>query len=201
MIHLYSGEGRGKTSIAVGTAVRMAGAGKRVIYAQFMKGGESSEINILETIPNVEICRVPEEFPFYGQMSEEQKCQIKAYHNAILNHVMEQAQCFKRTGGERQNRADCFLSGTGDEITVDKEIGEPELLVVLDEITYPVSWALVDISLVNRLLQNLPESVELIMTGQNPSEQMIASSDYWSELSMERHPYEKGIKARKGVEF
>ena len=55
MIHLYSGEGRGKTSIAVGTAVRMAGAGGRIIFAQFMKGSESSEIKVLKSLPGMEL--------------------------------------------------------------------------------------------------------------------------------------------------
>lgn len=188
MIHLYSGEGRGKTSIAVGTAIRMAGAGKKVIFAQFMKSGESSEIKVLAALPDVEICRVPEEFPFYNQMSEEQRGRITTYHNAILNHVIDEVQCYRHEE-ERKNAA------AGEVVT------KPELLVVLDEITYPVSWGLVDIPLVNRFLKELPEPVELILTGQNPSEQMIASSDYWSELSMKRHPYESGVMAREGVEY
>lgn len=201
MIHLYSGEGRGKTSIAVGTAVRMAGAGKRIIFAQFMKGGVSSELKVLESLPNVEICRVSEEFPFYNQMSEEQKNRITICHNAILTHVMEQVQCYRKMDEGKQDAAGGCMDGTGDGMITGRAEREPELLVVLDEITYPVSWALVDLSLVNSFLQELPESVELIMTGRNPSEQMIASSDYWSELSMKRHPYEKGINARRGVEY
>lgn len=180
MIHLYSGEGRGKTSIAVGTAIRMAGAGKKVIFAQFMKGQESSEIEILSSLPNVEICCVPEEFPFYNQMSEEQMQRITKYHNDILMQIMDEIRCVGEKGEGGRS---------------------PKLLVVLDEITYPVSWNLIDQTLVNHLLSDLPESVELIMTGRNPSEEMIAFSDYWSEVTKKRHPYEKGVMARKGVEY
>lgn len=180
MIHLYSGEGRGKTSIAVGTAVRMSGAGKRVIFAQFMKGQESSEIGILGSLPGVEICCVPESFPFYNGMSEEQMESITKYHNDILMHIMDEVKLVGEMGEDGQS---------------------PQLLVVLDEITYPISWNLVDQTMVRRLLSDLPESVELIMTGRNPSEEMIAFSDYWSEVMMKRHPYEKGVMARKGVEY
>ena len=180
MIHLYSGDGRGKTSIAIGTAVRMAGAGKKVIFAQFMKGNESSEINVLKGISGVEICRVPETFPFYKQMSGEEKEQITKYHNEILMYVLKQIECRRK---------------------MEKETKEPDLLIVLDEITYPVRWGLVDGTLVTRLLLNLPENVELVMTGRNPSDEMVNASDYWSELSMKRHPYEKGILSRRGVEF
>lgn len=192
MIHLYSGEGRGKTSIAVGTAVRMAGAGGKILFAQFMKGCESGEIEVLKSIPEVEICRVSEEYPFYNQMSEEQKQRITRQHNNILMHITNEV--------ERVGQID--VEGMGfvqQEESVTTAV--PKLLVVLDEITYPINWNLIDRTMLSRLLSNLPESVELIMTGRDPSEEMVAVSDYWSEISMKRHPYEKGVLARKGVEY
>ena len=192
MIHLYSGEGRGKTSIAVGTAVRMAGAGGRIIFAQFMKGSVSSEVKVLKSLPGLEICRVPEEYPFYNQMSKEQIESITKQHNDILTHIMEEVESVRSLEENEQDVKEAKGQMQSD---------IPRLLVVLDEITYPVSWNLIDKEMVSRLLSNLPESVELIMTGRSPSKEMITFSDYWSELSMKRHPYEKGVAAREGVEY
>ena len=192
MIHLYSGEGRGKTSIAVGTAVRMAGAGGKILFAQFMKGCESSEIEVLKSIPRVEICRVSEQYPFYNQMSEEQKQRITRQHNNILMHITNEIESVGKTDGEGMGFVQQEESVT---------TAMPKLLVVLDEITYPINWNLIDRTMLSRLLSNLPESVELIMTGRDLSEEMIAVSDYWSEISMKRHPYETGVLARKGVEY
>src|SRR5699024_11892396 len=58
LIHIYCGDGKGKTTAAVGLAVRAAGAGKRVIFTQFFKDGSSSEIKMLETLPGVELVQI-----------------------------------------------------------------------------------------------------------------------------------------------
>lgn len=180
MIHMYSGDGKGKTSIAIGMAVRMAGAGKEVLFTQFMKGNESSEIRILESIPGVKVLKVKNNYGFFGHMSDEDKLEITEKHNEILEEVLRTVRHFSR---------------------IDPEGNGPELLIVLDEITYPCRCDLVDEEILRTILEETPETVELVMTGRNPKEFMVKHSDYWSDLEMRKHPYEKNIVARYGVEF
>ena len=73
LIHLYCGDGKGKTTAAVGLSVRAAGAGKRVLFAQFLKDGSSSELNILRTLPNVEVACCEQNFGFFKAMDGQTK--------------------------------------------------------------------------------------------------------------------------------
>lgn len=184
MIHLYEGTGRGKTSIAIGTAIRMVGSGMEVLFTQFMKGNETGEIGVLEGLPGVTILRGDREYPFYNNMTQQDKLDITACHNHILEMIIEKVSTYrldtKQLGGE---------------------VMEPRCLVVLDEITYPVQFGLVDERLLTRLFAELPPCVDLIMTGRGPSEEMKQVSDYWTELEMKKHPFEHGVSARKGIEF
>lgn len=175
MIHLYSGDGKGKTSIAVGMAVRMAGAGGKVIFAQFMKGNESSELSVLRDVENIKVVKMQEEFAFYPKLTDEEKMRMTKFHNRILQQIKEE---------------------------VDKVVqSSVDLLVVLDEITYPCNWKLVDVDLLKCLLEELPENVELVLTGREPMDFMVEYADYWSEVQRKRHPYEKNIPARYGIEY
>ncbi|MBR1866147.1 MAG: cob(I)yrinic acid a,c-diamide adenosyltransferase [Lachnospiraceae bacterium] len=180
MIHMYSGDGKGKTSIVTGMAVRMVGAGKPVLFVQFMKGNMSSEIRILESLPQVTVIKVEQNFGFYGSMSSEDKLKITECHNGLLQKVLYRIRQYKGIESE----------GTG-----------PELLVVLDEITHPCRCNLIDEQLLEQVLTEVPPSVELAMTGRNPKEYMVRASDYWSDLKMKKHPYEKNVVARFGIEY
>ena len=196
MIHLYSGDGKGKTSIAVGMAIRMAGAGGHVIFAQFMKGNESSELNILRQLPQVKVLKVDKEFGFYNEMSDEDKAEITDLHNEILREIMrcvEQIKSDEQGNAEHDEVPKCEDSA--------REDACPQIIIVLDEITYPCRWNLIDEKLVRKLLKELPDCVELVMTGRDPLDYMIEASDYWSDVEMKRHPFEKGMSARIGVEY
>lgn len=182
MIHLYTGEGKGKTSIAIGMTIRMLGAGKKVLFAQFMKGNYSSEFHILQNMDNLEILKLEEDFGFYKDMSENDKLRIREKHGVILNKIMDKIMEYK---GKKE-----FLNS--------KEV---ELLIVLDEVTYPCKWNLLDEDLLRRILTELPENMELVMTGRNPQEYMKEEADYYMELQMMCHPYQKNVRGRKGIEF
>ena len=184
MIHLYSGDGKGKTSIAVGMAIRMAGAGGHVIFAQFMKGNESSELNILRQLPQVKVLKVNKEFGFYNEMSDEDKAEITGLHNEIIEKIAEFVEQIKRSEQSNPEHDACH-----------------QILIVLDEITYPCRWNLIDEELFRKVLKDLPDCVELVMTGRDPLDYMIEASDYWSDVEMKRHPFEKGMSARIGVEY
>ena len=172
MIHLYSGDGKGKTSIATGMAVRAAGAGRSVTLARFMKGGESAELAPLKKL-GVRVIEAEKKFPFFSQMTEAEKAEITTCHNRILAEV----------------------------INVIHSPAEKGQLIIFDEITYPVSFGLIDIEKLKALLANVSEQVELVMTGRDPADFLVEAADYHSELVKKRHPYDDGISARYGIEY
>ena len=186
MIHLYSGDGKGKTSIATGMAVRAVGAGRKVVLARFMKGGESAELAPLKKL-GVRVIEAEKEFPFYNQMTEAEKAEITVCHNRILAEVL----------GDRGTVLLVPPSGG----TKEPSPCPPSSLVILDEITYPVSYGLIDVNALKAFLAHIPEGVELVMTGRNPADFLIEAADYHTELVKKAHPYDKGIQARYGIEF
>lgn len=179
MIQLYTGEGKGKTTAAIGQAIRCAGNGKKVLFTQFMKGNHTGELEILKDIPKVEILRSDKNFGFYSSMSEEQKQELTQIHNEMLRKILSEMK-----------------AGTVQ-------------MVVMDEITYPAKWGLMDDKLFSTVLKEGKERSskstdkypELILTGRNPSKEMTDMSDYITRMEAIRHPYERGIQARIGIEF
>lgn len=175
MIHLYTGEGKGKTTAAAGLCIRAAGQGFRVCFAQFMKGNDTGELHVLRNLPNVTILRSENNFGFYGSMSEADKVELTEIHNRILDRLLADAE-----------------SGTWH-------------MIVMDEVTYPVKWGLMDEKKLRRLLEfgkeDRDHEVEIVLTGRDAGEFLEDSADYITRLECVRHPYDRGVKARKGIEF
>ena len=199
MIQLYTGEGKGKTTAAVGQAVRAAGNGYPVAFAQFMKGRETGEVRLVSAQPRIQVLRSEKDFGFYSSMSGGQKAELTRIHNGILERLI---------GFAREHSV---------------------FMIVLDEITYPVNWGLIDRNRLNDLLayaqRPLPlrleageageglrpqegdalgpcwEEPELVLTGRDPAPFLLDSADYVTRMECVRHPYEKGVRARRGIEF
>ena len=87
LIHVYYGDGKGKTTAAVGQAVRAAGAGLRVLFFQFMKDNTSNERQILEKIPNVTCLPGKRHMKFYNQMNKEEKAEYRRYNTKALDEI------------------------------------------------------------------------------------------------------------------
>lgn len=170
MLHLYTGDGKGKTTAAVGAAVRASGRGMRVCFAQFMKGNESGEITALSQIPKVTVHRSNKNFGFYSQLSDAEKAELTEIHNDILTEVFIRAK-----------------TGTCD-------------MIILDEVTYAVNWNLINIERLKVLLA-LSNRVEIIVTGRDAADFLTEKADYITEMKFVRHPYEKGVPARIGIEY
>lgn len=100
LIHLYFGDGKGKTTAAVGLSVRAAGAGKRVLFAQFLKDGSSSELNVLRALQNVEVACCTQNFGFFKAMDGQTKAAAQKAYSALLEDVMR-----KSADGRRSVRA------------------------------------------------------------------------------------------------
>ena len=208
MIQLYIGDGKGKTTAAVGQAVRAAGSGYRVMFCQFMKGGETGELEVLKELSQVEIYRCEREFPFFNAMTDRDKEEITEIHNAIIRNIIRRFDGLNNTGN-------ISVNGSG-------AVG---LMVVLDEITYPLNWGLIDVSLFKDLvgkaktlyngrsgdsgeesrISNINEEnlsrIELVLTGRDPDRFILENADYITEMKKLRHPFDWGIQARKGIEY
>ena len=171
LVHIYEGDGKGKTTAAVGLAVRCAGAGGRVLFFQFLKDGSSSEIPILKTIPNIEVADPIPTTKFVFQMSEEEK--------------MEMADLCHKKLGELQ-----VLAASG---KVD--------MMILDEVIHIVNFGFVSVDEMLSFIKNKPRSMELVLTGRDPKRELIDAADYVSEVRKIKHPYDRGIPARRMIEL
>lgn len=92
MIHIYCGDGKGKTTAAVGLAVRAAGAGKNVVFTQFFKDGSSSEVGVLRSIPNIQVLHCKTVPGFWRRMDENQRKKASADYTQLFNDVLEAAK-------------------------------------------------------------------------------------------------------------
>lgn len=89
LIHIYCGDGKGKTTASLGLSVRAVGAGKRVLYVQFFKDGSSSECKVLETLLTFQ--RPEESFGFFRTLTEEQRQAAKRFYTAHLQKAIDRA--------------------------------------------------------------------------------------------------------------
>ena len=170
LIHIYCGDGKGKTTAAVGLAVRAAGAGKRVLFVQFFKDGSSSELKILDSIDNIhtDICEVP--YGFFRNMSASERAQATSDYTELLLRVLDSAK----------RDAD---------------------LLILDEAISACNYHVIPETALLDFLQTKPPELEVVLTGRDPSEALLAWADYVTEMKKIRHPFDKGINARYGVEY
>ncbi|MBQ7298227.1 MAG: cob(I)yrinic acid a,c-diamide adenosyltransferase [Clostridia bacterium] len=91
MIHLYCGDGKGKTTAAVGLAVRAAGSGMRVLFVQFFKSGSSSEVEVLASVNGIETCHPTLHYGRFKTMTNDQKTNICTHYGELLNDIIRRA--------------------------------------------------------------------------------------------------------------
>lgn len=171
MIHIYYGDGKGKTSASVGAAVRAAGRKMKVLFVQFLKCDDSGERLILSEIENVNITPCPIELQFTHQMNEVQKAQASKIFRQLFEHAVRTA----------------LVSNYS--------------VLILDEIFAAIETGMLSEILVYNFLAEAPAKLEIILTGRNPSEKFINIADYVSEIKKIKHPYDNGARARIGIEY
>ena len=170
LVQVFTGEGKGKTTAALGTVLRAAGHGFKVSIIVFIKGHSSQgEYKTLAALPNVKVAS-------FGLRQFIHK-------NNVINPA-EKAQAQAALTATRED----VMSGQYD-------------IVVLDEINMAVYFKLLEVDEVLQLIKDKPPRVELILTGRRADEKIIAAADLVTEMLKIKHPYDKGIKARKGIEF
>ena len=166
MVHLYWGEGKGKTTAAMGLALRALGNGCRVVVVQFLKGADTGEIPLLRQL-GAEIYRGKAGQKFVFQMNDAEKAATRALQNENLRAAL----------------------------------ARPADLLVLDEACAAWELNMVDRQLLEQAVRERPAGQEIVLTGRKPAPWMEELADYSTEMHCWRHPYEKGVKARTGVEF
>ncbi len=177
-LHIYTGDGKGKTTSAIGLAIRAAGAGLKVAFIQFDKGWESEEFyyerKILRKIENIDL------FP-----------------TGTVRH--------KKDGSFRFNLTDEDIKEAKRAYEISFKILKEKKhnLVILDEIIVSIYTKLLSLEEVLSLIKYWRENCEneLVLTGRYAPEELIKEADLVTEMKKIKHYYDDGIKARKGIEF
>ncbi len=170
-LHIYCGDGKGKTTAAMGLAIRAAGAGMRVHIVQLLKGSDTAELSVLRSIPGITLERCDRNYGFVWNMTDSDKADITKCHNSLL--------------------------GKGYSLV---RSGETDMLLI-DEFNAAYRHGLLDRAAAEKFLTEKPGTAELVITGREPAKIFVDSADYVSEIKCVKHPYQNGVTARRGIEF
>jgi len=166
-VQVYTGDGKGKTTAAIGMAVRAVGAGLKVFMGQFVKGMHYSELQSLKRFsPRVMVKQYGREKFVHGKPTEEDHAAARSGYDEIREIIK---------------------SGTYD-------------LVILDEASVAVHFKLLSVEDLLTLVNEKPESVELVFTGRKADQQLIEKADLVTEMKEIKHYYGEGVVAREGIE-
>lgn len=168
LIHVYYGEGKGKTTAGIGQCIRCAGAGKTVLIYQFLKGSGSGERMILKQIPNIFMFRGLESTKFTFQMESDEMDACLQFNRSLLERLVK-------------------IAGNYDLLFLDEALHLMEQDV--DFNVYMMDF-----------LKHKPPKLEVVLTGQKPSNALLEVADYVTEMKKIKHPYDRGITARMGIE-
>lgn len=171
LIHIYCGDGKGKTTAALGLALRACGNGYKVILVQFLKSQHTSELGILSCIENIEVLRSKKSDKFTWNLTDDEKTALTEDNNSIFQKVVSSIEQDRKT------------------------------LVIFDEIIGAINTKLIDEALVLDFLKNKPLQAEVVLTGRDPYDKLLCLADYVSEIKKIKHPFDNGISAREGIEY
>lgn len=188
-VQVYTGNGKGKTTAAIGLAVRALGAGKKVLFMQFMKTRSYSEHKILPGIsPNLTLKTLGK--PFFvikeGTMPE-----------AELEKWRKQAVIFP-PGQPPQEYVELMQEGMA--LAREAVSGREYQVVILDELVVALHFGLVTWEEVKSLIEAKAPEVELVLTGRGASGELIDKADLVTEMREVKHYYTQGVMARTGIE-
>jgi cob(I)alamin adenosyltransferase len=189
LVQIYTGAGKGKTTAALGLAMRAIGHGYRVRMIQFMKGTTyTGELRAAERLgPGLEIYQ-------FGR-----DCQYSEEMAAGTAQCTGCGDCFVRRGEVTQ--ADIELAAEAYVLALRTLKRVEADIVILDEISNALEYELLSVGDVVKLVGERPPGVELVLTGRNMPPELIQVADLVTEMHMVKHPFEKGIPARRGIEY
>ena len=171
LILINTGPGKGKTTAALGTALRAVGNGMRVLVLQFLKGSWH-----------------------YGELDA-----VEAFDGNFV--MKQMGRGFVKVGGAETDPEDIRLvEQAWDEAREAIYSGDWDM-VVLDEINYAIGYKMLDTALVAEALKNRPEMVHVILTGRGAHPLLVELADTVTEMREVKHAYQKGILAQRGIEY
>ena len=171
-VQIYTGNGKGKTTAAIGQGIRAYGNGLKVIMVQFLKSGKTGELNTIDELgENFEIFRFEKKRGFVWTLTEEEKLEVKKEVKVAYDFILDVIENCK-----------CDM-------------------LIIDEIMGVLKNELLSVEDVLNLIRKKPKNMELIMTGRNVPEEIVDKANLVTEMKEIKHYYKEGVTARKGVEF
>lgn len=172
LIHIYTGNGKGKTTAAVGLGIRAYGRGFKVLMIQFLKGATTGEMSTVSKLGPGFIIHREEKFKsFSWDMNEAELKEQKTIQQELFDYAVNAAM---------SNKWD---------------------LIIFDEIFVVLTSDLIPINDVIDFIKSKPDKLEIVLTGRNAPAEIIEMADYVSEINPIKHPKNMGISAREGIEF
>ncbi|ABY93459.1 cob(I)yrinic acid a,c-diamide adenosyltransferase [Thermoanaerobacter brockii subsp. lactiethylicus] len=171
LIQVYTGDGKGKTTASIGLGIRAVGRGFKVYMVQFLKGTDTGELHTLKNIENFKVFRFQSTEKFFWSLNEEEK--------KILAEDMKKAY----------------------EFVVDVLQNKKCDILILDEIMAAIHSKMYTVEDVLKLIDMKPPEMELVLTGRSAPQEIIERADLVTEMKAIKHPFEKGIPARYGIEY
>jgi len=168
---VFTGSGKGKTTAALGMALRAWGQGMKVLIIQFIKGGwKYGELKAAEKLgPGFEMRQMGE-----GFIKDAAGEGLEAHRAAAQKALAEARQAVREPGYD---------------------------LVILDEINYALHYRLVELADVLEMIRSKPPGLHLVLTGRNAAPEVVELADLVTEMKEIKHPYSSGVKAQKGIEY
>jgi len=170
LLQVYTGDGKGKTTAAFGLAFRAYGRGFKVAVVQFMKTWVTGEVQLAETLENFHIKRIDTSPKFTWEMNEAELEELRLEIRKGFDYVRNLV---------KENKYD---------------------LLVLDEINHIIIKEFVSKEEILEFIDSKPDTLEIVMTGRNAPDWLMENADLVSEMKCIKHPFEKGIPARVGIE-
>lgn len=175
MLYIFTGDGKGKTTSALGQAVRAVGEGKRVLMVQFIKGPWKSGEDEVQIVPK-------------AGAGEFKLVKMGKGFVGIMGDTLPRE--------EHEKAAQDALAYASQEI----ESGNWDM-VILDEVNNAVALGLISKEKVLELINSLNSSTHLILTGRDAPQEFLERADLVTEMRETKHPFQKGIKGKRGVEY
>ena len=171
LIIVNTGPGKGKTTAAMGTALRAVGNGMKVLMLQFLKGSWH-----------------------YGELDA-----VKAFGDNFV--MKQLGRGFVKVGGAETDPEDIRMVEEAWRESREEILSAKWDLVILDEINYAISYGMLDPEKVVEALKQKPEMVHVILTGRNAHPKIVEVADTVTEMRQVKHAYEKGVMAQRGIEY
>lgn len=177
LLLINTGEGKGKTTAALGTAMRAWGAGQKVLILQFIKGAWTyGELKAIETLGkangNIEIRPMGDGFVFHNRKEDENAYQMKKE-----------------------------LASKAWKMVVEEVMSDKWDLIILDEVNYAIHFNMLETEALLTLVKERPKRLNMILTGRYAKPELIEEADTVTEMTLVKHAFQNGIRARRGIEF